>query len=120
MKNALVGKTILWTFSEGQMANKSFLHSFANDGTVRYQMMKGDEAGPMSEPVKCELASVGQNVGVVSYRVDKGYTLTVVLDFTTKKLVAFSSNADRLDMQQGTFEVWVGSDRHAPAAHSAH
>jgi hypothetical protein len=120
MESSVAGKTIRWTFSEGQMANKSFLHTFAKDGTVTFQSMNGDAAGPVSKPVKCESASVGKNVGVVSYRVDQGYTLTVALDFDTQKLVAFSSNDKRLDMQRGTFEVYEGRSAHSAPAHAAH
>ena len=38
------------------------------------------------------------------YLSPSGYTLTVVLDYKTLKLVAFASNEKSLTMQQGTFE----------------
>jgi hypothetical protein len=118
MDSSIAGKTILWTFSEGEMKDKSILHTFANDGTVTFQMMTGDAAGPASKPVKCESASIDPNVSVVSYRVDKGYTLTVVLNFGTKKLVAFSSNEKQLDMQGGTFEVYEGRSARTASSHA--
>jgi len=43
-------------------------------------------------------------VSAVSYLSSAGYTLTAVLDFATKKLVAFSSNEKMLGIQHGTFQ----------------
>jgi hypothetical protein len=46
----------------------------------------------------------------VSYRSAAGYTLTTVLDFKTRKLVAFSSNEKMLTLQHGTFEETAKSN----------
>ena len=51
-----------------------------------------------------QVASLGQEVHAVSYLSSSGYTLTVVLDYRTKRLVAFASNEKSLTMQHGTFE----------------
>ena len=101
--NPLAGKNILWTFSDGQMANVSFQHSFRED-TVVYQMKDGKD-GKVSMPHHYEVAAVGQDVVAVSYQVPEGLTLTTILDFTAMTLVAFSSNEKVLAMQYGTFKL---------------
>jgi hypothetical protein len=94
------GKTIRWTFSDGQMKGKSFDHTFDENGSVSWTM----PGGKKGRAAKYESAPVGEGVHAVSYRVDGGYTLTVVLDFRTHQLVAFASNDKELSLQHGTFE----------------
>ena len=52
-----------------------------------------------------QVASLGQDVHALSYLSGNGYTLTVVLDYKTMKLVAFASNEKSLTLQHGTFEL---------------
>jgi hypothetical protein len=47
-----------------------------------------------------------------------GYTLTTVLDFKTKKLVAFSSNEKGVSVQHGTFEYGETSPTRASTSHA--
>ena len=107
------GRTIRFTFSDGPMAKKTFEHVFETRGTVTFRMI-GDGASPsagknangdevkVSGP-KYEIAMVREDVGAVSY-LERGYTLTTLLDFKTKKLVAFASNEKGVSAQHGTFE----------------
>jgi hypothetical protein len=108
------GQTIRFTFSDGPMAKKTFEHIFDPAGTVHFHMVgvdatsagknaKGAENKKARDP-KYEIASAGENVGAVSYVGSGGYTLTTLLDFKTKKLVAFSSNEKGVSVQHGTFE----------------
>jgi hypothetical protein len=95
------------------MAKKTFEHVFETRGTVTFRMT-GDGASPsagknangdgvkVSGP-KYEIAMVREDVGAVSY-LERGYTLTTLLDFKTKKLVAFASNEKGVSAQHGTFE----------------
>jgi hypothetical protein len=107
------GRTIRFTFNDGPMATKTFEHTFDASGTVRYRMVDtatssgnssdGKNATKAPDP-KYEIATVREDVGAVSYVGSGGYTLTTVLDFKTKKLVAFSSNEKGVSVQHGTFE----------------
>ena len=110
MKDPIRGKTIRWTFSDGVMKGKSFDHTFDANGSVSWTMPDGKKGR-----AEYESAPIGEDVYAVSYRVPGGYTLTTVLDFKTKKLVAFSSNDKELAMQHGTFETNIAT---APAAHA--
>ena len=102
--NPITGHTLRWKFSDGPMAGKSFDHTFSRNGNVAFREVGGDpNAKPGGAGQYC-VASVGQDVHVVSYLGPSGYTLTVVLDYKSWKLVAFASNEQSLTMQQGTFE----------------
>jgi hypothetical protein len=103
--NPIRGKTIRWTFSDGPLANKSFEHAFEESGSVSWCSVGGDGKGKMSRETKYELVTVGEDVYAVSYLGSSGYTLTVVLDFRTGRMVAFASNEKELVLQQGTFEA---------------
>ena len=101
-RNPLAGKTLRFSFEDGPMAGKTFEHVFEPGGAVRFRAM--DSKGDATTEKKYEVASIGQDVCAVSYLGASGYTLTVVLDFRTKKLVAFSSNEKVHLMQHGTFD----------------
>jgi hypothetical protein len=107
-KDPIRGKTLRFTFDDGPMAEKTFEHSFRVDGTVTFRMVTAGVSGKPSEAkgddataTKYEMAAVGDDLWAVSYLSRQGYTLTTVLDFNTKKLVAFSSNEKMLGMQHG-------------------
>ena len=95
MSDPIRGKTLRFRFVDGVMANKTFEHRFAADGTVTFSAGK--------EAVHYELAPVREGIWAVSY-LSKGYTLTTVLDFDSLTLVAFSSNDKMVAVQHGTFD----------------
>ncbi|HEX3526942.1 MAG TPA: MoaF N-terminal domain-containing protein [Thermoanaerobaculia bacterium] len=103
--NPLQGKTMQWTFTEGQMANKTFEHSFDTKGGVTFRELGGDKESKPTSAKKCEVATVGEDVYAVSYLASSGYTLTTVLDYRTGKLVAFASNEKELSVHKGTFKI---------------
>jgi hypothetical protein len=87
-----------------------FEHRFAGDRTVTFRALGGGSQTGTDKPdrapaTKYEIAPVRDDVWAVSYLSSAGYTLTVVLDLATKKLVAFSSNEKMLAVQHGTFET---------------
>ncbi|HEY3815718.1 MAG TPA: MoaF N-terminal domain-containing protein [Polyangiaceae bacterium] len=98
----VAGKTLRFRFDDGPMAGKTFEHVFEPSGAVRYRDVDGKGEGTTEK--KYEAATIGTDVCAVSYLGSSGYTLTVVLDLRTKKLVAFSSNEKMHLMQHGTFE----------------
>jgi hypothetical protein len=107
-KDPIRGKTLSFTFDDGPMAGKTFEHRFADNGTVTFHALgRGSEAGtdkPDRGPgTKYEIAPVRDDVWAVSYLSSAGYTLTVVLDLATKRLVAFSSNEKMLALLHGSF-----------------
>lgn len=97
------GKTLRWTFTDGPMAKKAFEHSFDKNGSVSFRSIDGAAKGEPTEIKKYEVAPVSARVCAISY-LSSGYTLTVVLDFETGKLFAFSSNEKEMALQHGTFE----------------
>ena len=123
------GQIIRFTFSDGPMAKKTFEHVFDAKGTVRFRMVggdasssegkgaQGDESRRAPEP-RYEIATIRDDVAAVSYLGSGGYTLTTVLDFKTKKLVAFSSNEKGVSVQHGTFEYGDGTPARASSAHA--
>lgn len=86
------------------MAGKSFDHTFSRNGGVIFREVGSDPNAKPGVADQYQVASLGQEVHAVSYLSASGYTLTVVLDYRTKKLVAFASNEKSLTMQHGTFE----------------
>lgn len=105
MADRVSGKTIRWKFSDGPMKNKTFEHTFERSGAVKYRGVDSENDGKMTREKKYEAGRVSADVDVVSYLSSSGYTLTVVLNYRTKKLVAFASNEKMLMLQHGTFDV---------------
>ena len=102
--NPITGHSLRWKFNDGPMAGKSFDHTFSRNGNVSFREVGGDPNAKPGGAERYEVASLGLEVHAVSYLSSSGYTLTVVLDYKTLKLVAFASNEKSLTMQQGTFE----------------
>lgn len=102
--NPITGHTVRWKFNDGPMAGKSFDHTFSRNGHVAFREVGSDPNAKAGNAERYEVASLGQDVHAVSYLAPSGYTLTVVLDYKTLRLVAFASNHQSLTMQQGTFE----------------
>jgi hypothetical protein len=107
------GKTLRFTFDDGAMAGKTFEHTFDADGTVVFRILGGEKkAGEKPDHApspKYQVATIRDDVRAVSYLSPAGYTLTIILDFATNKLVAFSSNEKMLGLQRGSFEEVAGS-----------
>ncbi len=103
--DALRGRTIRWTFTDGPMANRTFEHAFAEDGTVTFKPIQPGSPTVPSQPVKYQSASIGDGVWAVSYLGDSGYTLSAILDYRTHELAAFASNEKELALQHGTFRT---------------
>ena len=98
----VTGTTIRWTFSDAIMAGKTFEHTFGADGGVTFREIGKD--GKPGKADKYEVAEAGNNVYAVAYLSESGYTLTVMLNFKTRKLVGFASNDKQLSKHHGTFE----------------
>jgi phenolic acid decarboxylase len=103
--DSLTGKTLCWTLADGPMAGKTYEHKFNADGTIEYRGVDGGVRGKPSRSRKAGTAKIEDQVFAMSYLGDSGYTLSVVLNFSTKKLVGFASNDKEWFQQHGTFDV---------------
>jgi hypothetical protein len=121
------GQTIRFTFTDGPMAKKTFEHVFDSKGTLTFRRLGGaassngttnDEGKKAPEPTY-EVAMIRDDLGAVSYVGSGGYTLTTVLDFKTKRLVAFSSNEKEVSVQHGTF-AYADEATPVPSTERAH
>ena len=102
--NPVTGNSLRWTFIDGPMAGRSFDHTFSRNGGVVFREVGSDPNAKPGSADQYQVASLGHDVHAVSYLTGSGNTLTVVLDYKTKKLVAFASNEKSLILQHGTFE----------------
>jgi len=87
------------------MAGKSFDHVFSRNGGVIFREVGGDPNAKPGSADQYQVASLGQDIHTVAYLSPSGYTLTVVLDYKSRKLVAYASNEKSVTMQHGTFEL---------------
>ena len=124
LKDPLRGRSFDFVFTDGQMAGKTFTHTFASDGTVSFSSGPNHESGAHERPkpgVKYTFSPIRDRIYAVSYRSDGGYTLTAIMDFETKKLVAFVSNETMNEVQQGIFDEPGATTKRMerrPAAHT--
>ena len=102
--NPITGHSLRFKFSDGPVAGKSYDHTFSRNGNVTYREVDGDPNAKPGSAEQYHVAPVSQDCYAVSYLAPSGYTLTVILDYKTLKLVGFASNDKSLSMQQGTFE----------------
>lgn len=103
-QNPITGHALRWTFHDGLMAGKSFDHTFSRNGGVSFREVGSDPNAKAGSADQYHVAPVGQDTYAVSYLSPCGYTLTVVLDYRSLKLVAFASTEKTLTVQQGTFQ----------------
>jgi hypothetical protein len=109
--NPITGHSLRFRFVDGPVAGKSFDHTFSRNGHVTFMEAGGDPNGKPGSAQQYEVASINTDVHTVSYLAPSGFTLTVILDYKTMKLVSFASNEKSLTMQQGTFELLGSAPR---------
>jgi hypothetical protein len=109
--NPITGHSLRLKFSDGPMAGKAFDHTFSRNGNIAFREVDGDPNAKAGNAQQYHVASVGQDVHVISYLSATGHTLTVVLDYKSMKLVAFASDATSIIMQQGSFELLGSAPR---------
>src|SRR4051794_23767731 len=105
---AVRGKTIRYVWTGGPTKGKTYEHVFQEDGTVEWREVDDSgapEGGGASETKASHLEEKGRpgerapyaameaakDVYAVSYLAKSGYTLTVVLDFKTSRMVGVAS-----------------------------
>jgi hypothetical protein len=108
------GTTLRWTFTEGPQQGKTYEHTFHEDGTIEYRTVEdapkeepsGQQArGAQAEGERPKYAAydVSEDVVLVSYLADSGFTLTVALNFASHQLASIASNSDQWFPARGTF-----------------
>ena len=112
--DAIRGKTMRWTWTEGPTRGKTHEHVFHEDGTVEWRdaAVRPAEPGPAPAPtprraperVPYAAVEVARNVYVISYLAGSGFTLTVVLNFETHEVVGFASGGTEWHPVRGTFQ----------------
>lgn len=103
--DSIRGKTLRWTFTDGLMAGIPFEHTFHEDGTVLWRALGGSMKGRSAQEKEYAAVKIADNVYAVSYLAKSGYTLTVVLNFKSKRMNGFASNDKQWYPMTGTFEV---------------
>ena len=110
--DAIRGKTIRLSWTEGPTKGSTHEHVFHDDGTVQWRnagQQPSTEGKQKSRPAaeKADYAAIKVSEGIyaVSYLAASGYTLTVVLNFRDNKVVGFASSSKDWHPVQGTFQV---------------
>lgn len=103
--NDIGGKTIRWIWTEGPTKGKTHEHVFDEDGTVTWRAIDETGNSHLSKPTKYAAFKVNDDVSVVSYLADSGYTLTVVMNYADESIVGFASGAKEWYPVQGRFQV---------------
>jgi hypothetical protein len=110
------GTTMRWTFTEGPQVGKTYEHTFHEDGTVEYRAVEDGAAGSSTggqgneRPMYAAYA-ISDDVQLVSYRANSGFTLTVALNFADHRLASIASNSEQWFPAGGTFEEVDGPHR---------
>ena len=112
---AIRGKTIRLTWTEGPTKGATHVHVFHQDGTVEWSDAgsggkaraggESEKTGTPKERPEFAAIQVADGVYAVSYLAPSGYTLTVVLNFRDGKTVGFASGAKEWHPVRGSFEV---------------
>jgi hypothetical protein len=102
---SLRGKTVRWTFDDGPVAGMLFEHTLNDDGTLVWRALDGPWKGHSSQEQPYAAMKISDDVHAVSYLAKSGTTLTVVLNLSTHRAIAFASGNNDWQSQTGTFEV---------------
>jgi hypothetical protein len=117
------GKTIRFTWTDGPTKGRAYEHVFREDGSVEWRDAdapqkaatqadgasdgNGGSGAAPTEKARVEYAAVRitDDVCLVSYQSNEGYTLTVALNFDDNGITGFASGATEWYPVRGTFEV---------------
>jgi len=103
--DAIRGRTIRWTFTDGPMAGIPIEHTFNEDGSVVWRIVGGTMNGSSRREKEYAAVKVSEDVYAISYLAASGHTLSVVLNFKDKSMYGFGSNDKSWTAMKGAFEV---------------
>ena len=103
---SLSGRILRWAFEEGPTAGGTYEHTFEPNGGVMFRKVDGTESGKLTRVDQYASYEVAPEVHLVSYLApESGYTLTVAMNFATKRLYGFASNDKEWYPVSGKLEV---------------
>lgn len=103
--DAISGKTIRWTWTEGPTTGTTNEHVFNADGSVTWRVIEGPAKGRSATEKEYAAWKITDDVVALSYLAESGYTLTVILNFRDNNMVGFASGAKEWYPVKGTFEL---------------
>ena len=117
LSDQVSGKTIRLSWTDGPTKGTTQQHVFHKDGTVEWRSIESDSNGKPAiksgEPKTTKKperphylgVQISDDVCMISYLSQSGYTLTAALNFSDGSTVAIASNAKDWIPARGTFEV---------------
>jgi hypothetical protein len=110
------GKTIRFAWMDGPTKGKTYEHVFHDDGTVEWRDADASKTAASTETPKVDgtakkarveyaAVKIADDVYLVSYKSNEGYTLTVALDFNDNSITGFASGAKEWYEIHGTLEL---------------
>ena len=103
--DAVRGKKMRWTWTEGPTKGASHDHEFHTDGTVEYRSAGAKSDEKWTKEKEYSARPVADDVYLVSYLGASGYTLTVALNFKDHHMIGIASGAKDWYPVEGSFEV---------------
>ena len=116
LSDQVCGKTIRLSWTDGPTKGTTQEHVFNKDGTVKWHSIDtagkakaavagGTKAATTPEAPHYAGVTITDDICMVSYLSQSGYTLTVVLNFSDGSTVAIASNEKDWLPARGRFEV---------------
>ena len=109
--DAVRGRTLRWSWTEGPTRGETYEHRFGEDGTVTWRRVEpGEDPGqpppgnPRERATYCAMR-LSDEICLVSYLGPSGFTLTVAVNFRTGAVAGFASGADAWFPVRGTNEI---------------
>ena len=100
--DSLRGATVRWMFVEPPVAGMKFEHTFRDDGTLVWRVIEGPGKGAVKEEKQYATMKIADGVHVVSYLAASGHTLSVIVDFNTRRVIGFGSDNKEWHALTGT------------------
>jgi len=100
-KDPVRGKTIRWSYDDGPVKGQLFEHTFGTDGKVSYREPGASRGGGAEPSIPYNVEVIDDHVYAVSYLSTNTWTLTTVVNESSRKIVSFASNEKSLVVQHG-------------------
>ena len=96
------GRSLAFSWTDGPAKDSTHIHAFHDDGTVEWHSVESDKT---TERPAYMAARIDDDICLVSYLSQSGYTLTVVLDFIEESITGVASNDKCWYPVRGRFQV---------------
>jgi len=96
------GRSISFSWTDGPAKDSTHIHAFHDDGTVEWHSAESEKT---SERPAYMAVRINDDICLVSYLSQSGYTLTVVLDFIEQSVIGVASNDKCWYPVRGRFQV---------------